>query len=61
MSNAERLLAQAGGENTNLVAGQGQKLVIIPGVEHITTVLCKRVWDKVFVESRAPWKGNAIP
>jgi dienelactone hydrolase len=36
VSNAERLLAQAGGENTNLAAGQGRELVVIPGVEHIT-------------------------
>ncbi|HEY9656337.1 MAG TPA: alpha/beta fold hydrolase, partial [Crinalium sp.] len=36
ISNAERLLAQAGGENSNLAAGQGRELVIIPGVEHIT-------------------------
>jgi len=36
VSNAERLLAQAGGENTNLATGQGRELVVIPGVEHIT-------------------------
>jgi pimeloyl-ACP methyl ester carboxylesterase len=36
VSNAERLLAQAGGENTNLAAGQGRELVVIPSVEHIT-------------------------
>ncbi|MBC7969336.1 MAG: alpha/beta fold hydrolase [Verrucomicrobia bacterium] len=36
VGNAERLLAQAGGENTNLATGQGRELVIIPGVEHIT-------------------------
>jgi len=36
VSNAARLLAQAGGENTNLAAGQGRELVVIPGVEHIT-------------------------
>jgi dienelactone hydrolase len=36
VGNAERLLAQAGGENTNLAAGQGRELVVIPGVEHIT-------------------------
>lgn len=36
VGNAERLLAQAGGENTNLVTGQGRELVVIPGVEHIT-------------------------
>ena len=36
VGNAERLLAQAGGENTNLAAGQGRSLVVISGVEHIT-------------------------
>ncbi|MBC7972943.1 MAG: alpha/beta fold hydrolase [Verrucomicrobia bacterium] len=36
VGNAERLLSQAGGENTNLAAGQGRELVVIPGVEHIT-------------------------
>ncbi|MBD0266916.1 MAG: alpha/beta fold hydrolase [Cyanobacteria bacterium Co-bin8] len=36
IANAERLLAQAGGENTNLAAGQGRELVVVPGVEHIT-------------------------
>jgi dienelactone hydrolase len=36
VGNAERLLAQAGGENTNLAAGQGRELIVIPGVEHIT-------------------------
>ncbi|MEP1077239.1 alpha/beta fold hydrolase [Leptolyngbya sp. PL-A3] len=36
VSNAERLLAQAGGENTSLATGQGRELVVIPGVEHIT-------------------------
>ena len=36
VGNAERLLAQAGGENTNLATGQGRELVVIPGVEHIT-------------------------
>jgi dienelactone hydrolase len=36
VGNAERLLAQAGGENTNLATGRGRELVVIPGVEHIT-------------------------
>ncbi len=36
VGNAEQLLAEAGGENTNLAAGQGRELVVIPGVEHIT-------------------------
>lgn len=36
VGNAQRLLAQAGGANPNLAAGQGRELVVIPGVEHIT-------------------------
>jgi len=36
IANAERILAQAGGENANLTTGQGRELVVIPGVEHIT-------------------------
>jgi dienelactone hydrolase len=36
VANAQRLLAQAGGENTDLATGQARELVIIPGVEHIT-------------------------
>jgi dienelactone hydrolase len=36
VANAERLLAQAGGENLDLAAGRGRKLIVIPGVEHIT-------------------------
>ncbi|XGV94441.1 MAG: alpha/beta hydrolase [Leptolyngbya sp. BL-A-14] len=42
VSNAERLLAQAGGENTNLETGQGRELVVIPGVEHITILFSDR-------------------
>ncbi|MEP1058972.1 MULTISPECIES: alpha/beta fold hydrolase [Cyanophyceae] len=42
VSNAERLLAQAGGENTNLATGQGRSLVVIPGVEHITILFSDR-------------------
>nr|WP_228035753.1 alpha/beta fold hydrolase [Oculatella sp. LEGE 06141] len=36
VSNAQRLLAQAGGENSNLAEGLGRELIVIPGVEHIT-------------------------
>ncbi len=36
IANAERLLAQAGGENASLATGQGRELVVVPGVEHIT-------------------------
>lgn len=34
--NARELLAAAGGENDALAEGRGRKLVIVPGVEHIT-------------------------
>ena len=36
VSNAERLLATAGGANSNFTAGRARELVIIPNVEHIT-------------------------
>lgn len=36
IKNAEKLLAQAGGANSNLVQGEGRELVIVPNVEHIT-------------------------
>lgn len=36
VANAQRLLQQAGGENTNLAAGNGRSLVIVPNAEHIT-------------------------
>ncbi|MBM0745296.1 alpha/beta hydrolase (plasmid) [Phormidium sp. CLA17] len=42
VANAQRVLAQAGGENANLAAGRGRKLVIIPGVEHITILFSDR-------------------
>ncbi len=34
--NAQKLLVAAGGENKNLLQGQGRSLVIIPNAEHIT-------------------------
>jgi pimeloyl-ACP methyl ester carboxylesterase len=34
--NAEKLLAEAGGTNSNLAQGAGRELVIVPNVEHIT-------------------------
>lgn len=40
--NARELLAAAGGENDDLANGLGRKLVIVPGVEHIT-ILFSRV------------------
>jgi pimeloyl-ACP methyl ester carboxylesterase len=36
ITNAQRLLARAGGENENLATGQGRSLVLIPNAEHIT-------------------------
>ena len=72
VSNAERLLAQAGGENTNLEAGQGRELVVIPGVEHITILFSDgshqaalrwldatfgRTNDSQYVDRRIAWYG----
>jgi hypothetical protein len=34
--NAQRLLAEAGGESENLAEGRGRSLIIIPNAEHIT-------------------------
>uniref|UniRef100_B8HVH3 Serine aminopeptidase S33 domain-containing protein n=1 Tax=Cyanothece sp. (strain PCC 7425 / ATCC 29141) TaxID=395961 RepID=B8HVH3_CYAP4 len=42
VANAERLLAQAGGANPDLAAGQGRELVVIPNVEHITILFSDR-------------------
>lgn len=39
IANAQRLLAEAGGENENLAGGRGRSLVIIPNAEHITILL----------------------
>ena len=36
VKNAERLLSQAGGPNSDLSEGQGRALAIIPSVEHAT-------------------------
>jgi len=36
VENAQRLLQQAGGENSNLAEGRGRSLIVIPNVEHIT-------------------------
>ncbi|NMG06542.1 alpha/beta hydrolase [Brasilonema sp. UFV-L1] len=36
VTNAQRLLKAAGGENENLAAGRGRELVVIPNAEHIT-------------------------
>lgn len=39
LNNAQRLLEAAGGTQTNLAAGRGRELVVIPNVEHITILL----------------------
>ncbi|MBV9387617.1 MAG: alpha/beta fold hydrolase [Chroococcidiopsidaceae cyanobacterium CP_BM_ER_R8_30] len=72
VANAQRLLAQAGGENTNLAAGKGRELVVIPGVEHITILFSDhshqaalgwldttfgRVHDSQYVDRRIGWYG----
>lgn len=72
IANAERLLAQAGGENTRLAVGQGRELAIIPGVEHITILFSDRshqaalrwlnatfgsINDSQYVDRRMGWYG----
>lgn len=72
VANAQRLLAQAGGTNTNLATGQGRELVVIPGVEHITILFSdsshqaalrwldttfKRTNDSQYVDRRMAWYG----
>ncbi|MBD1898455.1 lysophospholipase [Trichocoleus sp. DQ-A3] len=39
VTNAQRLLAAAGGENDNFAGGRARSLVIIPNAEHITILL----------------------
>lgn len=36
VTNAEKLLQAAGGENQNLATGKGRELIIVPNAEHIT-------------------------
>lgn len=72
IANAERLLAQAGGDNTNLATGQGRELMVIPGVEHITILFSdsshqaalrwlnttfERTTDSSYVDRRMGWYG----
>jgi pimeloyl-ACP methyl ester carboxylesterase len=72
ITNAERILAQAGGENADLARGQGRELVIIPGVEHITILFSNsshqaalrwlnttfgRSLDSHYVDRRMGWYG----
>lgn len=72
VTNAQRLLAQAGGENANLATGQGRELVVIPGVEHITILFSDgshqaalrwlnatfgRTHNSPYVDRRMGWYG----
>jgi dienelactone hydrolase len=72
VANAQRLLAQAGGENANLSTGAGRELVVIPGVEHITILFSDgshqatlrwleatfgRTTDSPYVDRRMAWYG----
>jgi dienelactone hydrolase len=72
VGNAERLLAQAGGENANLATGLGRELVVIPGVEHITILFSDgshqaalrwlaatfgKLNDSQYVDRRMAWYG----
>jgi dienelactone hydrolase len=72
VANAERLLAQAGGENSDLAAGRGRELIVIPGVEHITILFSDsshqaalrwldatfgKTNDSKYVDRRMVWYG----
>jgi pimeloyl-ACP methyl ester carboxylesterase len=76
VGNAEKLLEEAGGEGGDPAAGTGRKLVVIPGVEHITilfkplTHATARQWlDAVFgpqpgardyIDRRVLWLGLGV-
>lgn len=72
IANAQRLLAQAGGTNSNLAQGKGRELVIVPNVEHITILFSdashqaalrwldatfSRLHDSRYVDRRMGWYG----
>lgn len=72
ITNAQKLLAQAGGVNNDLAAGQGRELVIVPNVEHITILFsdvshqAARRWldatfgqirESQYVDRRMGWYG----
>jgi dienelactone hydrolase len=72
VTNAQQLLARAGGENPNLAAGKGRELVVIPGVEHITILFSdgshqaalrwldatfERTHNSQYVDRRIGWYG----
>lgn len=70
--NAERILQQAGGSNSDVASGRGREFVLVPNVEHITILFSSishnvaREWlDRTFgqqqqsqyVDRRMPWQG----
>jgi dienelactone hydrolase len=72
VANAQRLLTQAGGENTHLSTGEGRELVVIPSVEHITILFSDgshraalrwldatfgRTNNSLYVDRRMAWYG----
>jgi dienelactone hydrolase len=72
ITNAQKLLAQAGGANSNLATGKGRELVIVPNVEHITILFsdmshqAARRWldatfgsirESQYVDRRMGWYG----
>ena len=72
ISNAEKLLMDAGGANSNLAQGEGRSFVIVPNVEHITILFSNgshqaalrwldatfgRTHDSHYVDYRIAWYG----
>jgi pimeloyl-ACP methyl ester carboxylesterase len=60
VQNAQRLLAAAGGANSDLKAGRGREFVLVPNVEHITILFssvshqaARRWLDATFGQQRA--------
>jgi pimeloyl-ACP methyl ester carboxylesterase len=49
ITNAQRLLQSAGGENPDMETGQGRSLIIIPSVEH-ATILFSRISHEAVLE-----------
>lgn len=72
ISNAKKLLVEAGGANSNLAQGEGRELVIVPNVEHITILFSNgshqaalrwldatfgRTHNSHYVDYRIAWYG----
>lgn len=70
--NAKKLLAEAGGTNSNLAQGAGRELIVVPNVEHITILFSDgshqaalrwldttfgRTRDSQYVDRRMGWYG----